>query len=264
MAKVYGTNEHDLLGWRGLFDRDGVTDGDDTIFGMGGDDWIYGRDGNDILQGGDGADLLFGGDDIDTAIYSDSPVGVIVDLSTGHGYQGTAKGDLLYSIENVTGSLFGDDILIGDSNANVLSGLGGDDVLEGRAGADTLDGGWGNDKASYLHSPVGVTVNLLWGSASGGDAEGDKLINIDSLYGSEFDDGLFGDDGANTLNGDWRRHALGLRRQRLPGWQLRPRLAVRRWRRRHPQWRAEWRHPGRRTRRRHVCLVVRWGPIRQR
>ena len=202
MAKVYGTNEHDLLGWRGLFDRDGATDGDDTIFGMGGDDWIYGRDGNDILQGGDGADLLFGGDDIDTAVYSDSPVGVIVDLSTGHGYQGTAKGDLLYSIENVTGSLFGDDILSGDSNDNVLSGLGGDDVLEGRGGADTLDGGWGDDKASYLHSPTGVTVNLLWGSASGGDAEGDKLISIDSLYGSEYDDGLFGDNGANTLNGD--------------------------------------------------------------
>jgi len=50
MAKVYGTNEHDLLGWRGLFDRDGATDGDDTIFGMGGDDWIYGRDGNDFCR----------------------------------------------------------------------------------------------------------------------------------------------------------------------------------------------------------------------
>jgi hypothetical protein len=72
MAKVYGTNGHDLLGWRGLFDRDGVTDGDDTIFGLGGDDWIQGRDGNDFLQGGEGADLLFGGDGIDTANYGDS------------------------------------------------------------------------------------------------------------------------------------------------------------------------------------------------
>jgi Ca2+-binding RTX toxin-like protein len=200
MAKVYGTNEHDLLGWRGLFDRDGVTDGDDTIFGLGGDDWIYGRDGNDILQGGDGADLLFGGDGVDTANYGDSPAGVYVDLQTGKGQGGTAEGDQLYSIENVTGSWWSDN-LIGNVNDNVLSGLGGNDDLTGGAGADTLDGGWGVDRAIYSDSPVGVTVNLLWCSASGGDAEGDKLISIEKLYGSEYDDGLFGDNGANSLQG---------------------------------------------------------------
>jgi Ca2+-binding RTX toxin-like protein len=201
MAKVYGTNGHDLLGWRGLFDRDGVTDGDDTIFGLGGDDWIQGRDGNDFLQGGEGADLLFGGDGIDTANYGDSPAGVYVDLQTGKGQGGTAEGDQLYSIENVTGSWW-DDHLIGNLADNVLSGWVGNDDLEGGAGADTLDGGLGVDRAIYSDSPAGVTVNLLWGSASGGDAEGDKLISIESLYGSEFDDGLFGDNGANTLNGD--------------------------------------------------------------
>src|SRR5262245_15256844 len=129
MAKVYGTNEHDMLGWRELFDRDGVTEGDDTIFGLGGDDWIYGRDGNDFLQGGEGADLLFGGDDIDTANYGDSPVGVYVDLQTGKGQGGTAEGDLLYSIENVTGSWWNDH-LIGNLADNVLSGWVGNDDLE--------------------------------------------------------------------------------------------------------------------------------------
>ena len=54
MAKVYGTNNLDVL--NGFFD--GVTDGDDTIFGYGGDDWIYGLDGNDILQGGEGAERV--------------------------------------------------------------------------------------------------------------------------------------------------------------------------------------------------------------
>ena len=109
MAKVYGTNETDFLGvFRGLFDRDGVTDGDDWIFGFGGDDWIEGHDGNDFLFGGEGADLLDGGDDIDTAIYSDSPYGVTVDLQTGKGHGGTAEGDLLYSIENLVGSWWGD------------------------------------------------------------------------------------------------------------------------------------------------------------
>ena len=125
MAKVYGTNGHDFLGvFRGFFDRDGVTDGDDWIFGFGGDDWIEGHDGNDFLFGGEGADLLDGGDDIDTAIYSDSPSGVTVDLQTGKGQLGTAEGDQLYSIENVTGSWWGDH-LIGNANDNVLSGLVG-------------------------------------------------------------------------------------------------------------------------------------------
>jgi Ca2+-binding RTX toxin-like protein len=201
MAKVLGTNETDFI-WtiRGWFDRDGSTDGDDSIFGFGGDDWIEGGDGNDSLFGGEGADRLFGGDDIDTAIYSDSPSGVYVDLQTGKGQGGTAEGDQLYSIENVTGSWWSDH-LIGNINDNVLSGLGGDDDLDGGAGADTLDGGWGIDRAIYSDSPAGVMVNLLWGSASGGDAEGDKLISIESLYGSEYDDSLFGDNGANSLQG---------------------------------------------------------------
>jgi Ca2+-binding RTX toxin-like protein len=201
MAKVVGTNETDFIWVTRLFDRDGPTDGDDTIYGLGGDDWIEGGDGNDILEGGEGADRLFGGDDIDTAIYSDSPDGVYVNLQTGEGQGGTAWGDHLYSIENLTGSLFGDDYLIGDSNDNVLSGLGGDDNLEGGAGADTLDGDWGVDTATYAHSPAGVMVSLLWDSASGGDADGDELNSIENLYGSKYGDGLFGDNGANGLDG---------------------------------------------------------------
>ena len=113
-------------GGRGLFDRDGVTDGDDTIYGLGGDDWIMGHDGNDFLQGGEGADLLDGGDDIDTANYGDFPDGVTVNLQTGKGHGGTAEGDQLYSIENVIGSWWGDD-LIGNINDNVLSGWVGND-----------------------------------------------------------------------------------------------------------------------------------------
>jgi Ca2+-binding RTX toxin-like protein len=196
---IYGTDNLDIIGMGGI-GRDGATDGDDWIFGLGGDDWIFGLDGNDVLFGGEGADKLFGGDGIDTACYSDSSRDVYVDLQTGHGHNGTAEGDILDGIENLIGSWWSD-VLIGNANDNVLSGLGGNDDLEGGAGADTLDGGWGNDRAIYSDSPAGVTVFLNWDSASGGDAEGDKLISIESLYGSKYGDGLFGDDGVNSLQG---------------------------------------------------------------
>ena len=62
---------------------DGVTNGNDTIYGYGGDDTIFGLDGNDALKGGGGADALDGGDDIDTASYIDSADGVTVNLDLG-------------------------------------------------------------------------------------------------------------------------------------------------------------------------------------
>jgi len=196
MAKVYGTNLPDILD--GLFD--GVTDDADTIFGFGGNDWIFGQGGDDILQGGDGADILNGGDGVDTANYGDSPMGVIVNLATGNGSGGTAEGDTLISIENITGSWF-NDFLAGNYKANVLSGGWGNDSLNGGAGADILNGGAGFDTASYIDSPVGITVSLLWDTASGGDAEGDDLISIENLRGSSHDDSLHGDNGANVLSG---------------------------------------------------------------
>jgi Ca2+-binding RTX toxin-like protein len=196
MAKIYGTDYMDIIaGW-----FDGVTDDTDTIFGFGGSDQIFAAGGDDILVGGDGHDYLNGGDGSDTASYGDSPVGVFVDLSTGQGHYGTAEGDMLVSIENVTGSLF-DDSLLGDSGTNVLSGGFGNDYLNGGGGGDILNGGFGFDTAGYSGSPTGVVVSLLWHTASGGDADGDQLNSIENLTGSTHDDGLFGDNGANTLTG---------------------------------------------------------------
>ena len=85
-------------------------------------------------------------------------MGVTVDLQTGHGHSGTAEGDILDGIENLTGSWW-NDYLTGNGYDNVLSGSYGNDFLEGGAGADTIDGGWGVDTASYTKSPAGVTVS---------------------------------------------------------------------------------------------------------
>jgi Ca2+-binding RTX toxin-like protein len=52
--------------------------------------------------------------------------------------------DTLASIENVTGSNYGDK-LVGNSGVNELSGLAGNDQMFGGGGNDTLKGGSGND-----------------------------------------------------------------------------------------------------------------------
>jgi Ca2+-binding RTX toxin-like protein len=195
-----GTNFDDTLNGNG---------GDDVLFGGGGNDTLNGGDGNDTLQGGAGADQIVGGAGVDTASYTDSPSAVTVSLATGTGSGGDAEGDTLTQIENLAGSAF-DDILTGDEGANVLagnagndtlSGGGGNDILVGGAGADHLDGGDGTDTASYASSPGAVVVNLLTGTGSGGDAEGDTLVNIENLTGSAFADVLTGDGNANLLDG---------------------------------------------------------------
>ncbi|MES2907340.1 MAG: hypothetical protein V4691_10045, partial [Pseudomonadota bacterium] len=170
------------------------------IEGGNGSDSLYGEDGNDTLIGGASNDLLDGGNGNDTASYAGSASGVTVNLTTDVNTGGDADGDNLVSIENLIGSAFGDS-LTGDANTNTLNGGDGDDVLEGRAGGDALIGGNGSDTASYVSSSQGVSVSLLTGSTSGGDAAGDTYSLIENLLGSNFDDTLTGDVSGNILNG---------------------------------------------------------------
>jgi hypothetical protein len=95
----------------------------------------------------------------------------------------------------------GNDWLFGDDGKDKLYGGAGNDHLLGGTGADKLDGGDGFDEAMYYDSPVGVTVSLLSGIASGGTAEDDELIGIEAVSGSPYDDTLWGDDADNDLLG---------------------------------------------------------------
>ncbi len=165
-----------------------------------GDDLMYGGSRDDLLEGGAGNDSLYGEHGDDTATYANDPSAVYVNLEQGIAYDGYGGTDLLDTIENAIGSAF-DDTLIGDRYVNRLTGGAGDDTLIGGAGADTLDGGLGSDMASYFNSPGAVNVNLKTGSALLADAQGDKLISIENLTGSDFDDTLTGDDGNNQLLG---------------------------------------------------------------
>ncbi|MDQ6435690.1 calcium-binding protein [Mesorhizobium sp. LHD-90] len=118
--------------------------GKDTFIGLNGDDNLFGQDGDDILNGGGGADSLSGGNGTDTATYETAAAGVVASLTTPASNTGDAAGDTYSSIENLTGSAFGD-TLTGNSAVNVILGGNGADTLNGRGGNDTLTGGSGND-----------------------------------------------------------------------------------------------------------------------
>jgi Ca2+-binding RTX toxin-like protein len=162
---------------------------------------LDGGAGNDLLEGLAGADTLQGGAGTDTATYVRSIARVTVDLTSGMNSGGDAGGDVLTSIENLIGSAFAD-TLRGDGGANALSGGGGDDTLHGGAGGDALDGGAGSDFANYQGSAA-VSVNLLTGDTSGGDAQGDTLTGIENLYGSSNADQLTGDNARNIIGGEF-------------------------------------------------------------
>ena len=137
-----------------------------TITGTNLDDTLNAGNGGDTLLGLDGNDRLIGGNGKDKL------------------YGGA-----------------GNDTLLGGTGVDSLFGEDGDDVLIGGPAKDRLDGGDGIDTASYADSGNGVAVSLVLGTGAGGDANGDTLISIENLTGSEFADVLTGDNGDNALVG---------------------------------------------------------------
>jgi Ca2+-binding RTX toxin-like protein len=121
------------------------TDVDDVLTGGATDDAMFGLEGNDFLVGGKGDDYFDGGSGNDTASYSASDRGVLVNLALNVA-QFTGEGrDVLKDIENLTGSAYADG-LRGDGGANILDGALGNDNLFGFGGADVLIGGEGVDR----------------------------------------------------------------------------------------------------------------------
>lgn len=213
--------------------------GDDIAIGWSGDDVIRGGAGADVIIGGllNAAGVITPSG-IDAADYTTSVDGVTIDLSVtvsltlpmlginlqlvsaSQGFGGDAQGDYLQGITNLIGSNTGGDNLTGTASANTFNGQGGNDVLNGMggndillggagddwliggAGADSLQGGSGLfDTADYSTSVDAVTVNLMSGTGSGGDAQGDTLTGIERLIGSAGDDTLSGSAGNDTIIG---------------------------------------------------------------
>jgi Ca2+-binding RTX toxin-like protein len=199
----------------------------DMLAGDREDNRILGRDGDDVLAGRGGADLLDGGAGIDTADYSASPGFVIVQLAietqVNSDAGGDAVGDRLRSVENVTGSAFGD-IIFGNSRANTLDGGRGPDEIDGGFGNDILIGGQGTDTVSFrdwndgYYSPLLETIRIELGpvNAEGfatrtvvnfrtGEisvAETDILSGFENVIGSDRFETIVGNSARNILEGE--------------------------------------------------------------
>ena len=212
--------------------------GDDTLFGGAGGDTLSGGAGDDNLIGGLGGDTFTGGAGTDTVSYANARdekvtvnlAGTIRDPDTNNASHSDGDSFSAGDVENVIGSPRGDTIhgsgganeIWGGAGADVLVGHGGDDTLDGGPGGDILDGDFdssnasgtqsgdvrsltgtaGTDTVTYENSDAGVrvTVNATTGN-EGGDAEGDRLFNVENLVGSNHNDRLFGDGANNKLTG---------------------------------------------------------------
>ena len=155
--------------------------GGNTLNGRAGADELRGLDGDDELNGGSGDDILSGGDGDDT-------------LNGGDG------DDILYDSYRDEGN----DNLNGGAGHDTLDGGAGNDTLNGGAGNDTLNGGEGDDTARYDTHSAGVRVSLAETGeqeVNSDSGEKDTLTSIENLMGSDFNDILTGNSGANTLFG---------------------------------------------------------------
>jgi Ca2+-binding RTX toxin-like protein len=198
--------------------------GQDSLRGNIGNDFLAGDQGDDSLTGHTGDDVLRGGREGNDTVVFPLDSRVAVDL-----LQGTASGqgrDRLLEIESIVGSPAGGryrgsnernfidgsrggpNFVLGRGGPDVLSGSASNDQLRGGrrrdrmsggGGHDVLRGGPGSDLIGYGAARRGVIANLTTGRASG---EGrDRLLRVERIFGSRFDDVLTGDEHANSLSG---------------------------------------------------------------
>lgn len=162
-------------------------------------EWITAGSGDDYILASAGFDIYEGGSGVDTLDYSQSDASVTLNFSAEDAFfegsaffatintaiyssGGIAEGQAIFGFESFIGSDF-------DDTFNALS-------------VDfTFDGGDGNDLVNYASSDGAVQIDLVAGTTAGGDADGDTLLNIESITGSNFDDLLTGDASDNIFTG---------------------------------------------------------------
>ena len=184
----------------------------DTLLGGAGNDTVLASFGDDSLDGGAGTDVIsYAGlsatqsvsmsfDGTSTILATLFEAGVSVGLArlvnfevfTGSGANDTLVGD---NVADALDGGAGDDSLAGfGGNDTIIGGLG-NDTLRGGLGNDSLDGGAGTvDFVSFEDSTAAVSLvlaaNAVVSSATIVGGELERLINIENLLGSIFNDTL--------------------------------------------------------------------------
>jgi Ca2+-binding RTX toxin-like protein len=191
-----------------------------------GDDTYTGGDGRDTYfagGAGDGTDTFVGGDGMDSANYLSRTADLTLTVAAVADDGETGEGDDIRADDIVSGS--GNDIIVGDDNANQLFGFNGDDDISGMGGddtfvqglpgdgVDTISGGDGVDHVMYVNrnsvQPVTVTLDDVADDGAPGEQDniGSDNENVtggqgnDVLSGDEDDNVLLGTGGIDELNG---------------------------------------------------------------
>ncbi len=116
---------------------------------------------------------------------------------------GIAENDVLFGNDG-SDEILGlgrNDLIFGGAGRDFADGGDGNDTIEGGGDGDLMDGGSGADWLSYAQSAGPVQIDLLAGTAAGGDAAGDQYTRFENLAGSAFADRLFGNDRKNEIVG---------------------------------------------------------------
>lgn len=163
---------------------------DDVMVGNAYDNWFVLGAGDDSVDGGAGG--------FDQVSYSSETggAGVSVDLALGTATDTYGDTDTLVGIEVIRGSQWADEIL-GDGADNTFRGMAGGDTMDGRGGVDEVR----YDRDARDGGTAGVSVNLALGTATDGFGDTDTLISIENVRGSDADDVITGDAGANRIEG---------------------------------------------------------------
>ncbi|MGL4316710.1 MAG: beta strand repeat-containing protein [Pseudomonas sp.] len=182
------TQRYDSQGKRQLLEIQG-TSADDTLHGK----------GSVALAGGAGNDTYVLGDSSD---WRETSAPVVIELSNA-GIDTINSYIYSYTLpDNVENGR----ILYADGDAS-LYGNSLDNVFYSDRSSEVLDGGAGSDTVSYIFANRYVNVNL---SITGSDWSGsqytygagtNRLVSIENLIGSNYNDTLIGNSANNTLDG---------------------------------------------------------------
>ncbi len=200
-------------------------DGANVLAGGAGNDNLYGNGGNDTLDGGAGSDTAFFSNAFSTYNFAQSGADILVTGSADgtdtvrdtveyfkFSDETLSRAELISTLSPLTFTANADTVDL-PSSGGTFDTLGGDDHVSYTGGYARIDGGLGTDTVDFSNFGSAVWVNLAYSGTSEGWTRDDThvrsgtwreiadLTDVENVTGSDYDDKLYGDDGANILAG---------------------------------------------------------------